>query len=301
LESQLVATPSEPDRVDASVVLCVRNAAEVIDDQLDALSRQRTTRRWELLIVDNGSTDDSMAHVERFRARLPATRIVAANERAGLSYARNIGAAAAAGRLVAFCDADDAARPEWLDALCAAHRPRTIVGGRLDFTRYNDETVRYWRGLGDRTEDLWLGFDHLPHVIGANFAIGRDDFAELGGCDEQFTGSSDEMDLCWRAQNAGFAIVFAPEAVIDYRLRSSIKETRDQQRGYGRSAVALFAKHRDRLARRTPRDVVAPYLQLLVDVHQLARGRRLRGRWLSNAAYRSGRLRGSFEQRTWFP
>jgi GT2 family glycosyltransferase len=227
---------------------------------------------------------------------------VPAHERAGLAFARNVGAAASTAEIVAFCDADDIVKPQWLQEILAPFdaTERVMVGGALEFATLNSEQVRFWRGYEERMTGLVVGFNYLPHAIGANFAIRRADFLALGGCDEQFVGSSDEIDLCWRAQLAGITLVFAPEAVISYRLRESIRDTMRQQRGYGRSAAGLYRVHRDRMPPRSVGAVVAPYWLLLTRVHQLVRGARMRGRWLTMAAYWTGRIQGSVEQRVWF-
>lgn len=297
-----MTTGTDTDHPFASVVLCVRNAGPVIEEQLEALVRQQTTFTWELLVVDNGCTDDSIERVERFRSRLPKLRVVPAGEKAGLAYARNSGAAASTAEILAFCDADDVAEPQWLQQMLKpfAARRSILVGGALEFATLNSEIVRFWRGYGERMTELVQGFGHLPHAIGANFAIARADYLALGGCVETFVGSSDEIDLCWRAQAAGMALVFAAEGTIGYRLRPTIRETMRQQYGYGRSAVALFRAHRDRMPKRTFAQTVEPYWLLVSRVHQLVRGPRMRGRWLTNAAYWAGRIRGSIEQRVWF-
>lgn len=280
----------------------MRNAGVVIEEQLAAIANLATTYPWELLVVDNGCTDDSIERVEQYRDRIANLRVVPAHERAGLAFARNVGAAASAAEIVAFCDADDIVAPQWLQRILEPFddNPRVMVGGALEFATLNSDQVRFWRGYDERMTALVVGFNYLPHAIGANFAIRRSDFLGLGGCDEQFVGSSDEIDLCWRAQESGLELLFAPDAVIAYRLRENIRDTMRQQHGYGRSAAGLYRVHRDRMPRRSLGEVVAPYWMLISRVHQLLRGPQLRGRWLTNAAYWAGRVRGSAEQRVWF-
>jgi GT2 family glycosyltransferase len=283
-----------------SVVLCVRNGGALLEDQLLALSHQQLEMPWELIVVDNECTDDSMSRVRKMAQRFQKLVIVTAHERAGLSYARNEGSKVARGAVIAYCDADDVVRPEWLANLVRAVHPGRIAGGALDYATLNDKPSRFWRNVGDSMEELPEWFDALPCVMGANFAITKTDLAAIGGFDEAFLASSDEVDLCYRAHQIGIEAVFVSDAVVDYRLRSTIREAARQQLGYGRSNVLIYRKHRAQIAAPSMRGTFNPYWALVRRVHELVRGRTLRGRWICDAAYRIGRLTESVESRVWF-
>src|SRR5262245_31970854 len=120
-----------------SVVLPCYNAASTIAEQLEALASQRSLEPWELIIVDNRSTDESMAIVERFAEAIPGLRVVEATERAGRSYARNVGVGAARGASIAFCDADDVVGTGWLSAITDALHRFDCVACRVEFGRLN--------------------------------------------------------------------------------------------------------------------------------------------------------------------
>src|SRR6266545_10527 len=100
-----------------SVVVPCFNSAKTIAIQLEALANQTWSEPWEVIVADNGSTDSSVAIAESYKKRLPHLRIVDASDRRGAGHARNVGAAAAAGDLLAFCDADDEVAPGWLSAM----------------------------------------------------------------------------------------------------------------------------------------------------------------------------------------
>jgi glycosyltransferase involved in cell wall biosynthesis len=110
----------EQATVDVSVVIPVRNAADHLEEQLAALASQTYEGSWEVVVADNGSTDASLEVVRSWALRVPHLEIVDASDRAGPSHARNVGAAAARGRVLAFVDADDVAAPTWLAELVAA-------------------------------------------------------------------------------------------------------------------------------------------------------------------------------------
>jgi glycosyltransferase involved in cell wall biosynthesis len=286
----------------ASVVLCVRDGEATIAAQLSALASQDYQDPWELVVVDNGSSDRTVEIVESFRPTLGRLRLVAAPMKASLGYARNEGARAAEAEILAFCDADDVVREGWLRSLVAAIEFADLVGGRLCFGRLNPADAIYWKGDNPTTGGLPVGHGYLAHVVGANFAVRRAAFFAVDGCDDVFTSSSDDVDLSWRMHRAGYRLAFAPDAVVDYRLRGSLKDAARQQLGYGRSELLLYCKHRSEGMRRNSiREVGPVYRYLLTRWDHLLRGRRLRGRWVVTAAYRAGRLSASVRARTWFP
>src|SRR4051794_31120 len=94
--------------VDLTVVIPVRDGIATIDDQLRAVSRQTIPAQWELVVADNGSTDGTGEFVRQHSiADAVATRVVDVSAVPGVNAARNGGTAAARGRWIAFCDADD--------------------------------------------------------------------------------------------------------------------------------------------------------------------------------------------------
>ena len=116
-----------------SVILPVYNGAAHIGDQLDALLAQSWSKPWELVVVDNDSTDLTPAIVEQYVAKHPdRIRVTSAPEQHNLSYVRNVGVRTARADAVAFCDDDDLVGATWVasmgDAL-ARPRPRRLAHG----------------------------------------------------------------------------------------------------------------------------------------------------------------------------
>lgn len=284
------------DHLDASVILCVRNGMPLLRAQLEALTGQITELKWELVVVDNGSVDDSAAVAISFADRFPLLRVVAAQEQASLAYARNVGASVARGAVLAFCDADDEVHPDWLDHLVRACPANGIAGGQLDFSRLNDAASRYWRGYTNRMERL-PQIGGCDFAVGANFACRKATFREVGGCDPRFVAAFDDVDLSWRIQERGGAVRWVPQAIVDYRLRQDVRSTVRQQCGYGQAEVTFYAKHRPDLRRQPLRDAAVAYVALLRGIHSLIRGEPERGRWMALVAMRAGRLRGSIRNR----
>ena len=114
-----------------SVVIPVRNGLPWIVDQLEALCGQNFEGSWELLVSDNGSSDGTQEVVRSYVGRLPL-QIVDSHDQPGIGPARNAGARAASGPLLAFCDADDVVAPGWLNAIAQGLRDADAVGGHLE-------------------------------------------------------------------------------------------------------------------------------------------------------------------------
>ena len=124
----------------ASVLLCVRNGAETLDRQLAALAAQDYTAEWELLLVDNGSTDASRDIASLWASKVPNLRMMS-EPRVGVNRARNCGFSEAKAPIIVCCDADDVVSPGWLRAMVDALERFDIVGGALDPYPLNPPTA----------------------------------------------------------------------------------------------------------------------------------------------------------------
>lgn len=278
-----------PDFV--SVVIPVRDGALTLPAQLRALAAQTYAGGWEVLVVDNGSADATREVAEKHRCVLPGLRVVRATERAGESYARNLGVAAARGDFIAFCDADDVADPGWLAALAEAAPEADVVGGGLDSSvlspAYADEQPM------PMTEQT----DFLPFARGANCAAWKEVLVTIGGWDEHYRGGGEDMDLSWRAHLCGYRVGYAPEARMHYRLRAELSSLARQKWNYGRSGARLYAAYRHAgFERRDSRTVLMNWSWLVLHAPDLARSPTLRRRWIRYGARLSGFLAGSAEQ-----
>nr|WP_091455147.1 glycosyltransferase [Actinokineospora iranica] len=281
------------------MIMPARNAAAVVGGQLAALSRQDYGGSWEVVVVDNGSTDDTAAVVARWTDRLPDLRVVR-HEPRGINGARNAGARAANGELLVYCDADDVATTGWLAAMVRASSKADLIGGYLDFTPLNSERVRMARSANppDRLPII-MGF--LPYAVGASMGVRTEVFQALGGFDESYTGGGgDDVEFSIRAQLMGCSVVFAPGAVMRYRLRERLWSLARQQMGYGRADAKLLRDFREHGLRADgTTKALAHWLKLVWRAPAIASPDR--GRWVCHFAWRLGRLLGSAEQRVWCP
>jgi glycosyltransferase involved in cell wall biosynthesis len=202
-----------------SVVVPAYNAAATLAEQLEALATQHYEDDWELLVVDNGSTDGTADVARRYRPRFKAFTLIDGGSQRGHAAPRNAGASAARGELLAYCDADDVVAPGWLQAMADAACHYDLIGGWLDARPLNDESTLSWHHTWPRDRlPSWL----LPCAVSANLAIWADVLRDVGGWSSAYEGGGADSELSWRAQLAGYRLGFAPDAVVYYRYRSGL-------------------------------------------------------------------------------
>ncbi len=293
--SQPTATPTAPPLL--SIIIPVRNGAADIGQQLGALAAQQHDASIEVVVVDNGSTDGTAEVVRSWMARLPSLRLVSAPQATNVSQVRNIGARAATGGYFFWIDADDIIQPGWVAAMAAAATRYPAVGGEVDESSLNQPEVRGWRPARMTGEGLPRPFDLYPAPIGCNCGARRDVFEALGGFVDDWGFGGEEIDFFWRAQLKGYEVGYVPDAVVQYRFRTTIRGVWKQAVGYGRGNARLAATHRDlgipRIAPGLPR-----YLGWLGKLAVRATAsRQARGQLAYHLGHLVGQLQGSVQYR----
>jgi len=227
---------------EVSVIVPAYNAATTLGDQLAALLAQPVRHRIEVLVCDNGSTDDTASLVRRWGERDGRVRLVDASARRGPAAARNIGAAAARGRVLLFCDADDIVGEGWLKRMASALLDDVeVAAGTLEGRSLNTAN-RYsvsWEVSGDIRLAFWPRF---RATASSNLGVRKDVFDEAGGFDELLL-TCEDLDFCWRVQLAGHPLVFVTDAVVHSRQRDGLGAVFRQARSYAAGTRALRYKY----------------------------------------------------------
>jgi len=278
--------------LDLSIVIPCRDAATVLAEQLEALTRE-PHGSWEVLVVDNGSTDSTVEIARRFANKLPGFRVVDASDRPGRHHACNVGAAQATGRSLIFLDADDRIAPGFVAAMSAALQQHATAVPRFDYAAFGADASLHFAYQTDGVPDT----DFLPAASGSGFGIHRDVFDGVGGFDETMTYCED-MDLSWRVVLAGVALVFVPDAVVRKRQRSDLRAMFRQHFQFGVAMARLFRKyHAVGMPRRPFAEVWRDWRMIVVGLPRL-RTADARVRWTRRTGRALGRLWGSVVNRT---
>ena len=276
-----------------SVVVPAHQAAGVLWQQLDALTRQEGTDAWEVVVVDNGSTDGTGDLARRYAAIHPRVRVIEARAAANASYARNAGVQAARGRSIAFVDADDVVAGGWLAAMDAALQRHEFVAGPLDYTRLNPAWAVTVRGRAQEDGFFYVdGGPAWPVVFAANLGISKQRHEQVGGFDETLPWGGEDADYGWRLQALGVSPVWVEDAVVHYRVRDSLRPMYHQAVGYARSRWDLHSRY----AEVWPVPPAAPSRRELLTRSALrlrrARSRVGVGQWLWDVGWAVGHREG---------
>lgn len=225
-----------------SVVIPVHNGGEHIAEQLEAVAQSLSGfEAAEVIVVDNKSTDATSAIVADWAAGSGLdARLLPAHEKPGEPYARNVGWRSATSDYVLFCDADDRVGTTWAEALVSALQSAEYATGPMETTEINSPEVAQARGQAI-FRNLPLAQGVVPFAHGANMAFRRSTLEALGGFDEDFLIGCD-VEIAVRAWRSGRNVVWVPEALVHYRLRSTPTEVYRQAHAYGRARRRIDAK-----------------------------------------------------------
>jgi GT2 family glycosyltransferase len=225
------------DCPNVSVIVCSYNGARTLRQCLDAVA-SLDYPNYEVIVVNDGSTDDTPAIVQNYPVRL----INQPNK--GLSAARNIGLAASNGDIIAYIDDDAFPHRYWLRYLAAAFNRSTHVGiGGPNLPPPGDGLIAECVAAAPGNPlHILLSDEIAEHIPGCNMAYRKEALLAVDGFDARFRAAGDDVDLCWRLQDRGWTIGFCPAAVVWHHRRNSIRAYWKQQYGYGIAEAQLDDK-----------------------------------------------------------
>ncbi len=194
-----------------SIIIPTLNGASRIGTCLDALLPQVAGRDAEILVVNDGSTDNTAEVVERYSGiRL----ITQAN--AGPAAARNRGAREARGKIILFTDDDCVPMLDWLDAMIEPFADPEVVGVRGVYRTHQERlAARFVQIEYEDRYRLMAGLPRIDFVDTYSAAFRRDLFLEMTGYDISFpVASAEDIELSYRMSARGWKMKFAPAAIV---------------------------------------------------------------------------------------
>ena len=244
----------------ATIVIPVHNRVDLTRQCLAALQSSTPSHLYEVVVVDNGSTDDTAELLRRARAA-GVLRAVFPGENLGFGKACNLGASLARGASIVLLNNDTIPGNGWLEALLEVAEDDTVgvVGSRL---LYPDGRLQH-AGIALNTDGLPFHIHrhepaefgpalvqrNYPAVTGASMLLRRDVYEQLGGFDEMFQMYVEDVDLCLRAWDAGMRVVYCPKSLLVHLESASVTDVarRDEQvrTGWRTPALALGRQVRD--------------------------------------------------------
>jgi glycosyltransferase involved in cell wall biosynthesis len=218
-----------------SVVIPVYNAEKLILETLKALDCQ-TFKDFEAIIVNDGSTDNSLRIINNYKPRFFMR--VASQKNFGPARARNKGAKMANGEIIIFIDSDCVPYPDFIERMIAPFKNKSVVGVQGDYETKNKESViaRYvGYEIGYRHENMGQ-MKKIDHIATYAAAYRKKDFGR--GFSEEFKKADmEDTEFSYRLAKAGKILVFEPSAVVKHPHPSTLSKFLGQQyrRGYWRS------------------------------------------------------------------
>ncbi|MGI9243684.1 MAG: glycosyltransferase, partial [Verrucomicrobiales bacterium] len=193
-----------------SVIVCTYNGSRTLRECLTSLEKLDYPD-YEVLVVDDGSDDETPAIIKSFGyvRRLH-------QDHGGLSKARNLGAAKARGKILAYTDDDCVADEHWISHLVATfdRGGYGAVGGPNISPPASSLTRACVAAAPGAPAHVLLTDRIAEHIPGCNLAVTREAFERIGGFMPEYRTAGDDVDFCWRLQTAGYEIGFSPGAMV---------------------------------------------------------------------------------------
>lgn len=234
--------------MEISLIICTRNRGAKLRACLAAIAQLEYSGAWELILVDNGSTDDTPDVMKDFAQSAVIPVELLFHEVPGPAGARNVGVAQSRGRLLAFTDDDCYVAPDYLRYMERAFADPSIgyVGGRImlfdptDCPTSINESLRPWRKKPRQ-------YVAAGAITGANMAFRREALLGIGGFDEHLgpgtaLASAEDADAAGRASVAGWSGQYCPDIVVYHHHGRKKGDAEKLQKGYAVGRGAYHAK-----------------------------------------------------------
>ena len=256
-------------RPDVSVIIVSWNTRALTTGCLASLPAGAGTATWDAWVVDNASSDDSLAVIRR---DFPHIHLIANTDNVGFAAANNQGIRACAGRYLLLLNSDTVIAPGSLATLVAfadAHPRAGVVGPRLvnpdgSFQSGPTPFPSLWteflsvtgigrrltyRGYPSRRPSASTAAQSTDYVVGACMLARHEAVEQVGGLDEGYFMYSEEPDWCWRMRQAGWETWYTPDAVVTHFGGQSTSQVREAMLvALYRSKVRFFRQHRSTLS-----------------------------------------------------
>lgn len=211
----------------ATIIVVCWNSGNVLERCLRQLQAQDYPD-YEIIVVDDGSRDDTLQITEQAAAR-GGLKIVRSARNRGCPHARNLGLAHASGEIVAFIDADGFAAPSWLRHVVAAFGTDESIGGVASTVFFADNPLvlngaggtvnrQGWAAdlsMNESYEQAQIASEAL-YPMGCGMAVRRSALENVGSFDDRMVNYYDDVDYGTRLWRAGYRVVVAPEALVDH-------------------------------------------------------------------------------------
>jgi len=255
-----------------SIIIVSWNVRDCLADCIESILENCRSLEYEIIVVDNASTDGT---VDLIRNKYPDLILTSNDTNKGFAYANNQGIQQARGRYLLFLNPDTIIQPNAIEKMLAFLEQNKNVGAvgpkllNKDFTIQHSvrtfptfrgalyrHTILRYLGLFKNHHERWRMKDFkcdrltdVDQLMGAAILAEKDLVLKMGGFDEQFFMYYEEVDFCYRIKNAGYRIVFFPDASIIHLGGKSARQISFRKKIMAiKSLLRFFGKHRNKPA-----------------------------------------------------
>ncbi len=246
------------DLPSVTIIVLNWNGCDYLADCFDSLLALDYPRdRLELMMVDNGSTDNSVAFM---REHYPDVTLVETGRNLGFAGGNNAGARAAAGEYIAFLNNDAHVYPDWLaklveavrsdpEVVCAGSRMMNLTGERVEFggASINFYGYGYQEGYDRSNVSDYTDTHPVIFACGGALLIKREVFLDSGGFDEDYFANYEDVDLGWRLWIMGYKVLYVGSSVVLHKHHGTQQQVPDASRRalFERNAMLTLIKNYD--------------------------------------------------------
>lgn len=232
-----------------SIIIPTNNRKFFLENCLKSLWNQTYPQnQYEILVVDDGSTDGTGAIVKGLKAIKNLKYFYQPHR--GLSEARNLGVKSARGKIVAFIDDDCVADKNWVSLIVKTYRRSSPkvggIGGQVFVGTYKKNIIaRAGQAMLNYSVSRHKKGNEVLFLLGSNFSFRKEVLNKIGYFDRDFRTAGDDTEFAWRLVKAGYKLIYEPKIKVEHFQRNTLISFWKQNIEYGTSLCLSKRKHPD--------------------------------------------------------
>jgi glycosyltransferase involved in cell wall biosynthesis len=232
-------------KMQISIVIPTFNRRELLEEAIDSIAMQTYGGRFELIIVDDGSSDGTEQMVRQKAQSVSFPLVYLSQTNAGPATARNNGIHHARADLIAFTDSDCTVDKRWLEVLVRHFSNPEIAGaGGIAVSKREDTLSKYFDYTGLYNSRLFPDKPGVNYLLTLNACYRKQALIDVGMFSQDFTHpGGEDPELCIRLRNKGYRLVFEPNAIVVHNHKADLAEFYTTFYRYGAGKALIFKKH----------------------------------------------------------
>ncbi|MFA5358079.1 MAG: glycosyltransferase [archaeon] len=207
----------------ASIIIPAHNAEKTISGCLNSVLNQNSSKKFEIIVVDDGSTDGTAREIKKIKSGKIKYFF---QKNSGPAKARNFGAKKAFGRIIIFIDSDCMAEKNWLEEMMAPFKKKDIAGVQGAYkTKQKEFMAKFSQIEIEERYERMKRAKEIDWIGSYSAAYDKKIFFEVGGFNESFPiASGEDPELSYRLQESGHKIFFNTEAIVYHSHQKTLAD-----------------------------------------------------------------------------